>query len=66
MKQRETKMTQIEAIEKLTSKLKWYDGHYSQSHASKLIKSIKNNKMPADKMIAFFAKFGYEVKIIVK
>ena len=55
-----------EIIDKIISTPKWYDNHYSQSHASKLIKSIRNGKMTIEKMIVFFSKFGYHLEIKIK
>jgi len=53
-------MTKEEAFKEITSKLKWYQGHYSQGYASQLVQRFKAGTLKSGTLDAFLGRFGYE------
>lgn len=55
-------MTEQEAIEEITSELKWYIGVMPQSTASNFIQSYRRGMAKKKTINKFLRKFGYEIK----
>lgn len=55
-------MTEKEAIEEITSELKWYIGVMPQSTASNFIQSYRKGMAKKKTINKFLRKFGYEIK----
>lgn len=55
-------MTEKEAIEEITSELKWYIGVMPQSTASNFLQSYRRGMAKKKTINKFLRKFGYEIK----
>lgn len=55
-------MTEKEAIEEITSELKWYIGVMPQSTASNFLQSYRKGMAKKKTINKFLRKFGYEIK----
>lgn len=55
-------MTEQEAIEEITSELKWYIGVMPQSTASNFIQSYRKGMAKKKTIDKFLNKFGYKLK----
>lgn len=52
-------MTAEQAINEITSELKYYIGHYPQSTASSIVKRFRNGTITLNKLEEFLNTFGY-------
>ena len=52
-------MNQTEVFNKITSKHKWYVGHYSQGYASQLVDRFKAKQLKQKTIDEFLQLFGY-------
>lgn len=55
-------MTEKEAIEEITSELKWYIGVMPQSTASNFLQSYRKGMAKKKTINNFLRKFGYRIK----
>lgn len=54
-------MTKEEAFKEITSKHKWYIGHYSQGYASQIVQRFKAGLLKEKTINKFLERFGYVI-----
>lgn len=61
LRRNDTGLTKEEVFSEITSPLKWYLGHYSQSYASQIVQRFEDGRLSEKTIDKLFNYFGYSV-----